>query len=104
MKNLVRSILVLVTMLLTATTFANNTEPIKEIKKITQHDIVFGSYVDNVKFLGKFVKSNRLVFKTDNYNTYLRLSNNKIYEYNKGYIKNVTIVLKYKNNKHIVRL
>ena len=102
MKNLVRSILVLVTMLLTATTFANNTEPIKGIETITQHDIVFGMYVDTIKFIGKNEKNNRLVFKTDNQNTFVRLSK-KLYEYNKGYIKNVTIVLKHKNKKHIVR-
>jgi len=101
MKNLVRSILVLVTMLLTTTMFANNTEP---IKKITQHDVVFGMYIDNVKFIGKFDKTNTLVFKTSNYNTFLRLSNNKLYEYNKGYIKNVNLMLKYKNKKYLVRL
>ncbi len=102
MKNLVRSILVLVTMLLTATTFANNTEPIKGIETITQHDIVFGMCVDNIKFIGKFNKINRLVFKTDNQNTFIRMSK-KLYEYNKGYIKDVNVVLKYKNKKIIVR-
>ena len=98
MKNLV---LVFI-FILVATLKGYSSEPIKNVKettKVTAEDVVFGNYADNIKFISKISKSNTLMFKATTKRAYDMLSEFKIMKYNKGYINNVTIIIKYKNKK-----
>lgn len=109
MKNLV---LLLVVALLSIVN-VNATEPVTEpTNKVTKAQleankkqaemITFGMYQDNVKFIGKVERTNTLIFSTNNYNTFKRLSKQRITEYNKGYVSNVKVLVRYHNRKTLV--
>jgi hypothetical protein len=95
MKNLFAVLLVVFTL---SFSYANdNTTPTAETEMIC-----FGDYVDYVAYQGKIEKTNTFIFIVSNDRTFRQLTKQKIFRYNKGYIKNCKILIKYKNKKTLV--
>lgn len=99
--NIMKKLIILVVVLMTAL-FSYATEPTDP--PTDEKEIYFGHYRQSINYLGRLEKSNTFIYKAQTKTAFERLTKKFITESNKGYIKNLRIVVRYKNQKTTVKL